>query len=126
MASGNGFNISAVADVDLSALIGHFGVFTSTGTFTSGGTTLSAQGRVDGIVAEGVLAGQTVPVTVADGDIVKLKLGATVSALAQLGTAADGRAIVATGAGAPIFAMALEGGDADEIIRAQFAFKGVI
>ena len=53
MASGNGLTISGVADIDLTAFLYQFGVFTSTGTFTSGTTTLSAQGRVDGIVSEG-------------------------------------------------------------------------
>lgn len=121
--------ITGVAAIDLSTFLYHFGVFTTTaGEFTSGTTTLSAQGRVDGIVGEAVAtAGLPVQVVVADGGKAKVKLGATVTAGALVATAADGRAIAqGAGNGALAWGIFLEAGDANEIVSIQFIHKGQV
>lgn len=120
--------VTGIAAIDLSTFVYHFGVWTTTaGEFTSGTTTLSAQGRVDGIVGEGVVADERLNVIVPDGAFVKVKAGATIAALDLIATAADGRAIeVGASNGDQIWGIAMTAGAANDIITIQFGFKGQI
>ena len=128
MASSNATrSVNAEAGVDLTGFLYQFAVFDSNGQIVSGGTTLTAQGRVDGIIAEEVsVVGEVTSVVLPDGAIVKVKLGATLSAGALVATAADGRAIaVTTTAGDQTWGILLEGGVADDIVRMQFGLKDI-
>lgn len=119
--------VSVIAAVDLSSLQYHFGIFTNAGKVTSGGSTLSAQGRVDCIIGQAVKVGEVCPVIIPNGGIALVKLGATLAAGALVATAADGRA-VAQGAsnGDLAWGILLEGGDANDVVRCQFVHKGQI
>jgi hypothetical protein len=119
--------VTAIAGVDLSSLQYQFAVFDTDGEVNSGGTNLTAQGRVDGIVGEAVEAGKSFPLVLADGGKTMVKLGATVTAGQVVATAADGRAIArCTSNGDLGWGVFLEGGDANEIVPIQFAFKGQV
>lgn len=118
--------ISIEAGVDLSSFQYHFCVVKSDGQADSGGTALSAQGIVNGIVGDPVATvGTPFTMVVPDGGRSKIKLGATLAAGAEVATAADGRAIAfVAGAGARAWGILLEGGDANEIMALQFYPSG--
>ena len=121
-------SITGTAEIDLSTFQYHFCVYlTTTGKLTSGTTALTAQGKVDGIIGEGVVADDAFSMVVQDGGIAMIKLGATLAVGAEISTAADGRA-VAIGAsnGNLKHGILLEGGDADDIVAFQFRFMGQI
>lgn len=123
----NSRNVTGIAAIDLSSLVYHFCVWTSTAqNVTSGTTTLTAQGQVDGIVGEGVASGEEVPVVIADGALVKVKSGAAVTAGDVVATAADGRCIARNATiGSQGWGVAITAaGAADEIITIQFGYKG--
>lgn len=121
-------SVSLEAAGDLSTLQYQFCLIDSNGQVTSGGTNLTAQGQVDGIIGEGGVdaAGKAVNVIVPDGGIAMIKLGATLSAGAEVATAADGRAVaVGSSAGDRAWGTLLEGGAANEIVAMQFGLKNV-
>jgi hypothetical protein len=119
--------VTMIAGVDLSSYQYHFCVVDTDGEVNSGGSTLTAQGVVDGIVGEGVAAGRSFPMVVPDGGVALVKLGATVTAAQLAATLADGRA-TAVGAsnGNLAWGKFLEGGDANEIVPLLFTFKGQV
>jgi hypothetical protein len=84
----------------------------------------SAQGRADGVAAEGVAAEDDVfPMAVPDGAIVKVEAGAAVTRGAQVASDDVGRVIAhVTTAGNYILGTALDAaGAAGEVIRVQFS-----
>jgi hypothetical protein len=120
--------VSIPAAIDVSSFLGHFGIINSAGRFTSGTTTLTAQGVVNGIISEASATALDDPVTVTvpDGGITKVKLGATMTAGDPVATAADGRAIDPTAAaGSRTWGTLLESGVADDIVAMQFCLTYV-
>ena len=120
-------SVTAIAAIDLSALTHHFGIYTNAGKVTSGTTTLTAQGRVDGVIGSGVAADRAFNFICPDGAIVPIKLGATLTAGARVATAADGRAVaLGSSNGNQCWGILLEGGDANEIVPMKFQFSGQV
>lgn len=119
--------ITAVSAVDLSALAYHFGLFTSAGLITSGGTNLTAQGQVSGIIGEGVAASRSFPLIVPDYSKAKVIAGAAISVNALVGTNAAGRAITHVAAAGNIaWGRALEASAADgNIITIIFGIQAI-
>jgi hypothetical protein len=114
-------SITAQAAVDLSSLQYHFGAWSS-GQITSGGTNLTAQGLVAGIIGEAVsTAGNAFPLVVPDGGIAMIKLGATLSQGAVVATSAAGKAIAhGSTAGDRAWGVLLTGGVDDDVVPMQF------
>ena len=120
-------SISRVAAVDLSALLYHFAVLDSSGNATSGGTTLTAQGVVDGIVGEAAVAGKAISLVVPDGGIAKVVCAGAITAGALVATDAAGFAIaLGAGNGNLAWGRALETGAASRVIEIHFMFMGQV
>lgn len=116
--------ISAVADVDLSSLLYYFAKFGANGKAGDAGD-ITAGDVVDGIIGEAVAADDVFPLIVPDGCIAKVVAGAAIAQGASVMTAATGKAVTATATN-NIMGVALDAAAADgDIIRIQFAYKGV-
>lgn len=117
--------ISAVADIDLSALGHRFAKFGANGLCGDTGD-ITAGDAVDGIIAEAVEAGDVFPLIVPDGCIAMVEAGAAVTRGAGVMSDAVGRAIDAT-SGLFIVGVALDAAAAaGDIIRIQFHHKGLV
>ena len=119
--------VTKIAGVALTNYMYHFCIVDTDGEVNSGGTTLTAQGRVDGIVGEAVPVGMNFPMAIPDGGVAKVKCGDVVTAGQVLATAADGRAIPRGASNGNLgWGVAMEDGVADQIISMQFVNKGQI
>jgi len=88
-----------------------------------------AQGRVDGISAEdGLGDGEVLPMVLPTGAIAKIEVGpAGVAAGGLVASHTDGTAIaVGASNGDQAWGVALDAGDAGDIIRILFGYKGQI
>lgn len=83
----------------------------------------TAGARVTGVVAEGTIADQASTITVPDGGVSQVILGATVGAGVQVSSNATGQAITAA-TGHWIAGTTVEGGVAGDIVPVQFNYEG--
>lgn len=99
----------------------HFVVIASDGQADHAGT---AQVPVDGVCGMDAAAGETFPMNVADGGIVKIELAATLAAGALVATNNAGEAIAhGSTAGDVCCGKLLEGGDDGDVVSMQFIHK---
>jgi hypothetical protein len=116
--------ISAVADVATTAQVHRFARFGANGRAGDAADVVAGD-IVDGIIGEGVAAGDVFPLIVPDGSIAMVEAGAAIAQGANVATNATGQAVTAVATDF-IMGVALDAAGAlGDIIRIQFIHKGL-